>query len=80
MEGVDKPLLPAPASRPRYALAIFLNAFLLFAVQPLIGKAILPWFGGVAAVWTVCLLFFQVALLLGYYYAHVLSQCCRPRL
>ena len=80
MEGVDKPLLPAPASRPLYALAIFLNAFLLFAVQPLIGKAILPWFGGVAAVWTVCLLFFQVALLLGYYYAHVLSERCRPRL
>ena len=80
MEGVDQPLLPAPASRPLYALAIFLNAFLLFAVQPLIGKAILPWFGGVAAVWTVCLLFFQVALLLGYYYAHVLSERCRPRL
>jgi len=57
--------LPAAAARPLYALVIFLNAFLLFAVQPLIGKFILPWFGGVAAVWTVCLLFFQVALLLG---------------
>ena len=72
--------LPAAAARPLYALVIFLNAFLLFAVQPLIGKFILPWFGGVAAVWTVCLLFFQVALLLGYYYAHVLVRCFRPRL
>jgi spermidine synthase len=57
-----------------YALAIFLSAFLLFQVEPLIAKAILPWFGGVAAVWTVCLLFFQVALLLGYLYAHVLTR------
>lgn len=79
MEGVYKTLLPAAAMKPLYALAIFVNAFLLFQVQPLIGKLILPWFGGVAAVWTVCLLFFQVALLLGYYYAHVLSQRCRPR-
>jgi hypothetical protein len=62
-----------------YALAIFLNAFLLFQVQPLIGKIILPWFGGAAAVWTVCLLFFQVALLLGYLYAHLLTRCAGPR-
>src|SRR4051812_10441843 len=57
-----------------YGVAIFLSAFLLFAVQPLIAKMILPWFGGAAAVWTVCLLFFQVALLLGYGYAHALTQ------
>jgi hypothetical protein len=63
-----------------YAVAIFLNAFLLFQVQPLIGKIILPWFGGAAAVWTVCLLFFQVALLLGYLYAHVLTRRVGPRL
>lgn len=63
-----------------YALAIFLNAFLLFQVQPLIGKIILPWFGGAAAVWTVCLLFFQVALLLGYLYAHVLTRSVGPRM
>ncbi len=62
-----------------YALAIFLNAFLLFQVQPLIGKFILPWFGGAAAVWTVCLLFFQVALLLGYLYAHILTRRAAPR-
>ena len=53
-----------------FALTIFLSAFLLFQVQPLIGKYILPWFGGSPAVWTTCLLFFQTALLAGYAYAH----------
>src|SRR6202789_4626838 len=48
----------------------FLSAFLLFAVQAIIGKIILPWFGGSAAVWSPCLLFFQAALLAGYLYAH----------
>ncbi len=52
-----------------YACTIFLSAFLLFAVQPMIGKIILPWFGGSAAVWSTCLLFFQAALLGGYFYA-----------
>ena len=42
-----------------YAVTIFLSAFLLFEVQPMIGKIILPWFGGSAAVWSTCLLFFQ---------------------
>ena len=55
-----------------YALTIFLSAFLLFQVQPLIGKSILPWFGGGPAVWTTCMLFFQSALLAGYAYAHLL--------
>jgi SAM-dependent methyltransferase len=54
-----------------FAGATFLGAFLLFVVQPLIGKYILPWFGGGAAVWTTCLLFFQTALLAGYLYAHL---------
>lgn len=53
-------------------MTIFLSAFLLFQVQPLIGKAILPWFGGSAATWMTCLLFFQVNLLGGYLYAHLL--------
>lgn len=53
-----------------YGLTIFLSAFLLFQVQPLIGKMILPWFGGSAAVWTTCMLFFQLVLLLGYFYSH----------
>ena len=57
----------------RYALTIFLGAFLLFLVQPLIGKYILPWFGGGPGVWTACLLFFQTALLAGYAYAHLIS-------
>ena len=57
-----------------YALTIFASAFLLFQVQPLIAKLILPWFGGAAAVWTTCLLFFQVMLLLGYLYAHGLIR------
>src|SRR5215831_3801894 len=60
-------------------LTIFLSALLLFQVEPLIGKAILPWFGGVAAVWTVCLLYFQIVLLLGYLYAHLLTHLFAPR-
>jgi SAM-dependent methyltransferase len=56
-----------------FALTILLSAFLLFQVQPLIAKLILPWFGGSAAVWTSCMLFFQMALLGGYAYAHWLS-------
>ena len=55
-----------------YALTIFLSSFLLFQVQPIIAKIILPWFGGSAAVWNTCMLFFQAALLGGYTYAHVL--------
>jgi SAM-dependent methyltransferase len=69
-------------SRPANLLfiaAILLSAFLLFQVQPLIAKLILPWFGGSAAVWTVCLLFFQTGLLAGYSYAHWVSRL-RPGL
>ena len=51
-------------------VTIFLSAFLLFQVQPIMGRFILPWFGGTPAVWSVCLLFFQAALLAGYAYAH----------
>lgn len=53
-----------------FAAAILLGAFLLFQVQPLFSKMILPWFGGSPAVWTTCLLFFQTVLLAGYAYAH----------
>jgi hypothetical protein len=63
-----------------YALATVLSAFLLFQVQPIIAKIILPWFGGSAAVWTVCLLFFQVVLVLGYLYAHAIVTYLRPRM
>ena len=62
-----------------YALTIFLSAFLLFQIQPLIGKAVLPWFGGAPAVWTTCMLFFQILLLAGYAYAHGVASRLSPR-
>jgi hypothetical protein len=60
-----------------YALTIFCSAFLLFFVQPLMGKFLLPWFGGAPAVWTTCMLFFQGMLLIGYTYAHFLGSYCQ---
>jgi SAM-dependent methyltransferase len=57
---------------------VFVGAFLLFLVEPLIAKAILPWFGGGAGVWTACMLFFQLALLAGYTYAHGISGRLSP--
>ncbi|MFZ0646348.1 MAG: hypothetical protein WBY66_06715 [Candidatus Acidiferrales bacterium] len=65
--------LPAAKVRFRYGLTIFCGAFLLFQVQLILGKYILPWFGGTPAVWTTCMLFFQLLLLGGYLYAHLLS-------
>src|SRR5881398_2415674 len=62
-----------------YAFAIFTGAFLLFQVQPLIGKYILPWFGGGPGVWTTWLLFFQTLLLGGYAYAHFSTTYLKPR-
>lgn len=63
-----------------YGVAICSSAFLLFQVQPLIAKIILPWFGGGAAVWIVCLLFFQIVLFLGYLYAHLVTQIVPRRM
>ncbi len=63
----------------RYAFTLFLSAFLLFGVQPLVGKFALPWFGGTPAVWTACMLFFQAALLAGYAYAHAVATRLAPR-
>ena len=62
-----------------YAITIFLSAFLLFQVQPLIAKIILPWFGGSAAVWSAAMLFFQLLLLAGYAYAHFVIKRLRPK-
>ena len=62
---------------PLYAATVFLSAFLLFLVQPLLAKQILPWFGGAAVVWTLCMVFFQLVLLLGYAYAHWLTSRVR---
>ena len=65
-----RPLVTSPLI---YGGAIFVSAFLIFQVQPLIGKYILPWFGSSAGIWTTALLFFQIALMCGYAYAHVSS-------
>src|SRR5512145_3440481 len=62
-----------------YAVTIFTGAFLLFQVQPLIGKYLLPWFGGGPGVWTTCMLFFQVVLVGGYAYAHLASSRLKPK-
>jgi len=72
-------LAVAPFIMLPFAVSIFSGAFLLFALQPLIGKYILPWFGGGPGVWTTCLLFFQTLLLGGYVYAHVSATKLRPR-
>jgi hypothetical protein len=72
-----KAAAPKPAARPDFttlllfAPAILIGALLLFAVQPLIARYVLPWFGGGPGVWTACMLFFQVLLLAGYLYAHL---------
>jgi protein-L-isoaspartate O-methyltransferase len=67
------------SSKTSYGITIFLGAFLLFEIEPMIAKRILPWFGGAAAVWIICLLFFQLVLLLGYAYAHWLTSKFRPK-
>lgn len=71
--------LSALALKILYGATILLSAFLLFQVQPVIGKLILPWFGGSASVWTTCLLFFQALLLAGYLYSHWLVSFVAPR-
>jgi hypothetical protein len=62
-----------------YATTIFVSAFLLFLVQPVVARQILPWFGGSAAVWTTCLVFFQTALLAGYAYCDLTARRMQPR-
>lgn len=61
-------------SRFLFGASIFLSAFLLFQVQLIMGKKLLPWFGGTAAVWAACMVFYQVLLLAGYAYAHVVAK------
>jgi spermidine synthase len=61
-----------------FAITVFLGALLIFQVQPILGRYILPWFGGGPGVWTTCLLFFQLLLLGGYAYAHWLATALRP--
>jgi len=62
-----------------FAGTIFCSAFLLFLVQPIISKQILPWFGGSAAVWAICMVFFQLVLLAGYAYSDWISRNLKPR-
>lgn len=62
-----------------HALTIFVSAFLLFTIQLVVAKAILPWFGGTPAVWTTCLVFFQALLTCGYAYAHGAIRWLSPR-
>ncbi|HWC18731.1 MAG TPA: hypothetical protein VG498_17100, partial [Terriglobales bacterium] len=73
------PIPGHPKLRILYGFTIFLGAFLLFQLQLIIGKYLLPWFGGSAAVWTTCMLFFQVLLVAGYAYAHVLATRLKER-
>jgi hypothetical protein len=76
MEGHPMDRIPR-AIRVLYGCTIFLSAFLLFLIQPIFAKLILPWFGGSAAVWTTCLVFFQVALLAGYSYSYAIVRTMR---
>ena len=75
--------MPTPATLSTvlvlYSLTIFLSAALLFLIQPMAGKILLPALGGSPAVWNTCMLFFQGVLLLGYAYSHVVSKLRRPR-
>jgi spermidine synthase len=78
--SASKPAVPRgnrKSSRLVFGTAIFTSAFLLFQVQLILGKFLLPWFGGTPAVWTTCLLFFQVVLFAGYVYSHNVSTSLR---
>ena len=61
-----------------FAAGVFTSAYLLFQVQPMIARYILPWFGGSPGVWTTCMMFFQLFLLAGYLYAHLLARWLAP--
>jgi spermidine synthase len=62
-----------------YVATVFAGAWLLFQVQPLISRFILPWFGGSTSVWTTCMLFFQTLLVAGYAYAHLIVRTLSPK-
>src|SRR3954471_24901490 len=68
-----------PLALPLFAITLFVSAFLLFLVQPMIGKLILPKLGGTPQVWNTCMVFFQSALLLGYAYTHWVSTKLKLR-
>jgi hypothetical protein len=70
---------PSRAGSAPFAAVVGLGAFLLFTLELVLGKRLLPWFGGTSALWTSCLLFFQSALVLGYAWAHLLAGRLSPR-
>jgi len=70
---------PPGSWRGLFGGTVFLGAFLLFLIEPLFAKSILPWFGGAASVWATCLVFFQTALLLGYLYADLSTRRLTPK-
>src|ERR1044072_3563342 len=72
--GVNTAAARATALAPVFALALFTSAALLFWVQPLVAKMLLPLLGGAPAVWNTCMVFFQSLLLGGYAYALLISQ------
>lgn len=59
-----------------FAATLFLSASLMFVLQPMFGKVLLPLLGGAASVWNTCMVFYQSVLFFGYLYAHVLSSFC----
>ncbi|MFO0864777.1 MAG: hypothetical protein U0744_09015 [Gemmataceae bacterium] len=64
----------------QFAITLFVSAFILFLVQPIIGKLVLPKLGGTPQVWNTCMVFFQTMLLLGYFYTHFVTNRLRPRM
>jgi hypothetical protein len=84
LSEIDRPIpckngAPTVSWHVLLAGTIFLGAFLLFLIEPLFAKSILPWFGGSASVWATCLVFFQTALLLGYLYADLTTRRLTPK-
>ena len=77
--SADRSAQASKVSMISFATTVFLSAFLLFQIQPIIAKMILPWFGGSSSVWSTCLVFFQAELLLGYLYVHLLHEWLSPR-
>src|ERR1041384_3689757 len=84
MQAATEIEMPITAQRSQtitslFAPTIFLSAFLLFWSEPMVGKMLLPMLGGAASVWLTCLLFFQLMLLAGYAYAHLLERWAAAR-
>ena len=77
-EGAESSRIAQPIWVAFFGVTILLGAFLLFQVQPIMGKYVLPWFGGSPGVWTTCMLFFQATLLLGYIYSHWIVKALSP--